>query len=76
MSSPWDYPEGMTVAELKDLIKDWPEKHQDGTPTRVLVDHESVLSISPTNWQGVDSSHPTSDITFLSNKFIASKLFN
>lgn len=29
MTSPWDFPEGMTVTELKELIKDWPEKHRD-----------------------------------------------
>lgn len=76
MSSPWDFPEGMTVTELKQLISSWPEKHQDGTPTRVLMDYEIVKSISPTNWQGAGGERPTPDLTFLSNHYIASKLFN
>lgn len=26
---------GMTVQELKDILSDWPTKHDDGTPTTV-----------------------------------------
>lgn len=30
-----EFLDGMTVQELKDLLRDWPTAHADGTPTTV-----------------------------------------
>jgi|AGFS01.1.fsa_nt_gi hypothetical protein len=32
-----EFENGMTVRELKELIKDWPEERADGTPTEVWL---------------------------------------
>ena len=32
-----EYPEGMTIAELKALIKDWPDDDSKGEPSRVVI---------------------------------------
>ncbi|MDD5370831.1 MAG: hypothetical protein PHQ40_17250 [Anaerolineaceae bacterium] len=32
-----NYPDGMTVAELKALLRDWPETDEHGNPCSVLV---------------------------------------
>jgi hypothetical protein len=31
---------GMTVAQLKELVRDWPETREDGTPTEVWVSYD------------------------------------
>lgn len=33
----YKFEDGITVAELKEIIKDWKETRLDGTPTRVLI---------------------------------------
>lgn len=41
---PGEYPMGMTVAELKALIRDWPETDKDDEPNGVWVDTGWCLS--------------------------------
>ncbi|WP_275276279.1 hypothetical protein [Klebsiella quasipneumoniae] len=62
MSAPCDFPEGMTVAELKAVLDQWPETRLDGTPTRVLIEYQPVRSISPTNWENVGETKATPDL--------------
>lgn len=33
-----DFPNGMTVAELKSLIADWPDKNEDGEDNEVWLE--------------------------------------
>jgi hypothetical protein len=47
-----EYKNGMTVKELKDLIKDWPEEDLMGDPTEVLVETGRNLS-SPVTIAGM-----------------------
>lgn len=49
-----DYPKGMTVKELKQIIQDWPEEDIEGEPTRVWIGTGTMLSsvvteVSPLN---------------------------
>jgi len=49
-----DYPKGMTVKELKQLIKNWPNEDIYGEPTRVWIGTGTMLSsivteVSPLN---------------------------
>lgn len=42
-----EFENGLTVAELKEIIKDWPETRADGTPTEVwLCDAAGVSNIA------------------------------
>lgn len=47
-----EYKNGMTVKELKDLIKDWPEEDLMGDPTEVWVETGRNLS-SPVTIAGM-----------------------
>lgn len=38
------FPNGLTVAELKELIKDWPETNECGEPTEVWFENEDGVS--------------------------------
>jgi len=49
-----DYPKGMTVKELKQIIQDWPEEDIEGEPTKVWIGTGAMLSsvvteVSPLN---------------------------
>ncbi len=35
--APRNYPNGMTVAELKAMVRDWPETDQNGDPCEVWI---------------------------------------
>jgi hypothetical protein len=53
-----EYPNGLTVKELKEAIKDWPETDEDGDPTEVWVMTEYclssiVISITPLNYADI-----------------------
>jgi hypothetical protein len=63
------FPNGLTVKELKELIKDWPETDNIGDPTEVWVEHNGfsnqVKSVSPLNAREDDETgHKWSDILF------------
>lgn len=38
------FDEGITVKELKEIIKDWPETRADGTPTEVWLSNAAGVS--------------------------------
>lgn len=64
-----DFPNGLTVAELKALIADWPEIGQDGEPTEVWIEtgrnrSSPVVSTVPLNKRG-----ESADIIFESLAF-------
>ena len=40
----FDFPNGMTVAELKALVRDWPETNEYGEPCEVWLCDERGLS--------------------------------
>jgi hypothetical protein len=39
-----EYPRGMTVADLKELIKNWPDFDQNGEPNEVFLETGDCLS--------------------------------
>ena len=39
-----EYENGMTVAELKELLRDWPETNEDGEPCEVWLCDRAGLS--------------------------------
>ncbi len=51
-----NFPNGLTVKELKELIKDWPETYENGEPTEVWIEtapgiSNVVTKIVPLNFQ-------------------------
>jgi len=38
------FDEGLTVKELKEIIKDWPDERADGTPTEVWLANAAGVS--------------------------------
>jgi len=40
----FDAPKGLTVKELKEIIKDWPEEDGEGSPTEVWIATGEMLS--------------------------------
>lgn len=40
----YDFPNGMTVAELKELVREWPETDEFGDPCEVWLCDQSGLS--------------------------------
>lgn len=38
------FPHGLTVRELKELIKNWPEEYSNGEPTTVWIETSDGLS--------------------------------
>lgn len=40
----YTYPQGMTVAQLKEIVKSWPDLDRNGEPCTVWVVDESGLS--------------------------------
>lgn len=60
---------GLTVKELKELIKDWPEEREDGTPTEVLLGDGNGHSNSATEVSTVDlDEHDIADL-FISHSY-------
>ena len=60
---------GLTVAELKELIKDWPETNEDGDPTEVWVDNlqgftNQAKSVSPLNKRKHEDQTESADLLF------------
>lgn len=39
-----EFENGLTVKELKEIIKDWPEVRADGTPTEVWLSNAAGVS--------------------------------
>lgn len=63
------FPDGLTVKELKALIKDWPETNADGEPTEVWIGDGRNLSnlvrdVTPLNLRTNDAGHDVCDILF------------
>ena len=60
---------GVTVAELKKYIADWPETNRDGEPTEVWVRDGDGYShpcgvVYPLNVRTMDDGSKTSDLLF------------
>lgn len=58
--------EGMTVKELKEIIKDWPEVNSEGEPTEVWVGNANgtsnpVYSAASLNKHTLEDGTPTAD---------------
>lgn len=70
----YPFENGMTVKELKALIKDWPELDRDDEPTQVWIETgrglTSPVCVAMTlNLRQLDDGTETSDIVFESNAF-------
>lgn len=51
------FPGGLTVKQLKEAIKNWPETNEDGNPTEVWIEtgwcmSSVVVEITPLNKRG------------------------
>lgn len=64
-----EFKNGMSVKELKELVKDWPEVNRDGDPTEVWIDDgrgltNIVMDFSPLNLRILDEDESvlTADI--------------
>lgn len=63
-----DFPNGMTVAELKEMVRDWPETDEFGEPCEVwLCDDQGfsnqVRMVTPLNWrQSEDKTKAWADL--------------
>jgi len=64
-----DTPMGLTVKELKILIKDWPEIGKNGESTEVWIETGTNLSSPVTYISMLNSRDEASDIIFESNAF-------
>lgn len=63
------FPNGLTVKELKEAIKSWPETNNDGKDNTVLVEHTSglispVIEICPLDKRESIDGKITADIIF------------
>lgn len=62
------FPNGMTVKELKELIKNWPETDEFGEDTEVFVEADGysmkVYSVTPCNKRTWDDGSVSCDISF------------
>ena len=52
-----NFPNGLTVKEFKEIVKDWVESDEDGEPTEVWIEtglglSSVVIEISPLNKRG------------------------
>lgn len=61
------FPLGLSVKELKELVKDWPELDRVGEPNTVWVEHDNGLSspikmFAPLNLRTLDDGTKTADI--------------
>jgi hypothetical protein len=71
---PYPFVRGMTVKELKALIKDWPEVNHEGEPTEVWIETGRCLT-SPVvvamalNYRVMDDGTKTADLVLESNAF-------
>lgn len=67
------FPDGMTVKQLKEFIKDWPEM-SDGHPTMVLMKTDNgftapVIAIEPTGMSQQEDRTWAADMVFESSNF-------
>lgn len=60
------YPEGMTVKELKELVKDWPEIGEDGEPLGVWLGNSDGTS-SPAFSASSLNTHALEDGTLVAD---------
>lgn len=44
------FEDGLTVKELKDIIKDWPEKNEEGDDFLVWIGHDCISNICTEVW--------------------------
>jgi hypothetical protein len=70
----YSFPTGLTVKELKTIIKDWPEVNRDGQPTGVWIETGEMLSsqvviIVPLNKRIIEDGSYCADILFESKAF-------
>lgn len=66
------FPNGLTVKELKELIKDWPETDEFGDPTVVTISgnefiDERVLSVWPVSVRTDDNGNNVYSLSLDSN---------
>lgn len=70
------FPQGMTVKELKALVKDWPEEDENGEPTDVFIETGRGLSSAVTEvWMmnarvSEDEKNKWSDMLLVSQAFV------
>ncbi len=63
-----DCSNGMTVKQLKDMVRDWPEQNDAGEDNEVWVGSigkgftNQVVSICPLNLRYNENGNPTADI--------------
>lgn len=55
---------GMTVKELKNFIKDWPEENMHGEPTEVWFNTDKFHSSQVTEMDKLNVNNGTYDILF------------
>ena len=68
-----NFPNGLTVRELKELIKEWPETDDVNGDCEVWIDNKDgtsspVHSIWPLNLREQDNGEYSSDIIFINNR--------
>ncbi|GAG24223.1 unnamed protein product [marine sediment metagenome] len=69
-----DFDNGMTVRELKEMIKDWPEVDQYGEDREVWIEtgrslSSQVVTAGPLNLREDGEGNVSADIIFGSNAF-------
>jgi hypothetical protein len=64
---PTNYPQGLTVKELKEIIKNWPETDKYGEPTTVWVETGWCLSSIVTEISPLHKYGNIADIILSSN---------
>ena len=56
-----EFPQGITVKELKDILAGWPEQDGHGNPTQVWIKHpvgKAVSVVQSVSNSGVDLTDP------------------
>jgi len=71
---PYPFVRGMTVKELKELVKDWPEVTNYGEPTEVWIEtgrgwSSPVVVAMALNLRDMEDGTKTADLVLESNAF-------
>ena len=64
------FPNDLTVKELKEIIKDWPEIDHMGEPTQVFIETGKNLSSPVSEIWPLNKSEESADIEFISRAFL------
>lgn len=64
-----EFKNGLTVSELKELIADWPEVREDGTPTEVILGDGNGYGNAATEVSTVDMDEDGSADLFISHSY-------